>query len=436
MITDADGKHLWLFHIGLGNNDSAAQKRCSAHAPASIKSITKRLAPTATTVHTSAGPYGPWVPHKLNFYCNNPAPAMANDGSARVLCNDSPRHWSVHRSTSGFGGPWTQIHTIQVRSYFLVFVPTIREIRDFYREMQRTNRESITLSDHYGRHRAQRCCLGRSVSCVVSDVFSLRLYCKFIVFLCPALDTGKQNNFLAYFLCASPLCVLFWPTPVWQDARGHWHALAHVYTASQVCGSASPTTITPKCNYISGHMYSRDGLRNWTVSDVEPYSYNISYSDSGGNAIVATRERPKLLFDSATKEPTHIYTAVANLPPESCTRCNAKKPTGACIMCKITAPVSEHCSQTEPCIFVPSFCMIPCLAVQFDKFTYTQVRPLRLKSDDHGIKAGTKPNILHILLDDWGWADAGWHRPAGYTDVQTPNMDALVQAGVELDRHC
>eukprot|EP01052_Picozoa_sp_SAG31_P030507 SAG31_NODE_3133_length_4638_cov_6.219432_7_plen_586_part_01 len=31
----------------------------------------------------------------------------------------------------------------QVRCYFLVFVPTIREIRDFYREMQRTNRESI-----------------------------------------------------------------------------------------------------------------------------------------------------------------------------------------------------------------------------------------------------------------------------------------------------
>eukprot|EP01052_Picozoa_sp_SAG31_P024575 SAG31_NODE_2099_length_6447_cov_8.302615_7_plen_191_part_00 len=27
--------------------------------------------------------------------------------------------------------------------YFLVFVPTLREIRDFYREMQRTNRESV-----------------------------------------------------------------------------------------------------------------------------------------------------------------------------------------------------------------------------------------------------------------------------------------------------
>eukprot|EP01052_Picozoa_sp_SAG31_P027232 SAG31_NODE_2532_length_5555_cov_2.362170_1_plen_234_part_00 len=33
----------------------------------------------------------------------------------------------------------------QVRSYFLVFVPTIREIPDFYREMQRTNRESVTI---------------------------------------------------------------------------------------------------------------------------------------------------------------------------------------------------------------------------------------------------------------------------------------------------
>jgi len=48
---------------------------------------------------------------------------------------------------------------------------------------------------------------------------------------------------------------------------------------------------------------------------------------------------------------------------------------------------------------------------------------------------GTQPHILHILLDDFGWADAGWHRPPGYKDLQTPNMDALVKEGVELDRH-
>ena len=68
---------------------------------------------------------------------------------------------------------------------------------------------------------------------------------------------------------------------------------------------------------------------------------------------MATRERPKLLFDRTTHEPTHIYTAVADLPAGSaCTRCDAKKPAGACIMCKITSP--------------------------FDEGTYTQVRPLRL----------------------------------------------------------
>ena len=73
--------------------------------------------------------------------------------------------------------------------------------------------------------------------------------------------------------------------------------------------------------------------------------------------------------------------------------------------------------------------------MQFDKMTYTQVRPLRLKTDDSAVSAAAsaKPNILHILLDDWGWADAGWHRPPGYKDVQSPNMDALVKEGVPPD---
>ena len=44
-----------------------------------------------------------------------------------------------------------------------------------------------------------------------------------------------------------------------------------------------------------------------------------------------------------------------------------------------------------------------------------------------------KPHIILHLADDFGWANAGWHRPEGYKEVQTPNMDALVKAGVELD---
>ena len=49
---------------------------------------------------------------------------------------------------------------------------------------------------------------------------------------------------------------------------------------------------------------------------------------------------------------------------------------------------------------------------------------------------GKKPHILMLLFDDFGWANAGWHRnytaPGGehvpYTaEVQTPAMDALVR---------
>lgn len=40
-------------------------------------------------------------------------------------------------------------------------------------------------------------------------------------------------------------------------------------------------------------------------------------------------------------------------------------------------------------------------------------------------------NILFIVADDLGWADVGWHG----SKLKTPNMDRLVNTGVELDRH-
>ena len=70
------------------------------------------------------------------------------------------------------------------------------------------------------------------------------------------------------------------------------------------------------------------------------------------------------------------------------------------------------------------------------------------------------PHIIYLLVDDWyvcaraaldltlldgeyslifvdssnrGWAEAGFHRPPGYAEVKTPNMDALVKDGVQLD---
>ena len=46
------------------------------------------------------------------------------------------------------------------------------------------------------------------------------------------------------------------------------------------------------------------------------------------------------------------------------------------------------------------------------------------------------PHIVHILMDDLGWAEVGYHnkvaRAAG--DIKTPNLDKLVEGGLELDR--
>ena len=48
-----------------------------------------------------------------------------------------------------------------------------------------------------------------------------------------------------------------------------------------------------------------------------------------------------------------------------------------------------------------------------------------------------KPHLIAMLMDDFGWANVGYHRtPADDPrhEVQTPNMDALVASGLQLDR--
>ena len=45
-----------------------------------------------------------------------------------------------------------------------------------------------------------------------------------------------------------------------------------------------------------------------------------------------------------------------------------------------------------------------------------------------------KPNIVFVLVDDWGWANVGYHRPKN-SEVRTPNIDRLVKEGIELNRH-
>ena len=49
----------------------------------------------------------------------------------------------------------------------------------------------------------------------------------------------------------------------------------------------------------------------------------------------------------------------------------------------------------------------------------------------------TKPHILLVVADDFGWGDVSYHRQNGTYDkkVQTPTMDNLVKDGIELNRH-
>ena len=46
-----------------------------------------------------------------------------------------------------------------------------------------------------------------------------------------------------------------------------------------------------------------------------------------------------------------------------------------------------------------------------------------------------KPNIVLVLVDDWGWANVGYHRDPQTPEVDTPNINSLVQQGLELDHH-
>ena len=47
----------------------------------------------------------------------------------------------------------------------------------------------------------------------------------------------------------------------------------------------------------------------------------------------------------------------------------------------------------------------------------------------------TKPNLVFMLVDDWGWANVGYHRDPPTKEVVTPNIDGLVKEGLELDQH-
>ena len=46
-----------------------------------------------------------------------------------------------------------------------------------------------------------------------------------------------------------------------------------------------------------------------------------------------------------------------------------------------------------------------------------------------------KPHIVFLLVDDWGWANVGYHRNPPTPEVATKAVDQLVKEGLELDQY-
>jgi arylsulfatase I/J len=45
------------------------------------------------------------------------------------------------------------------------------------------------------------------------------------------------------------------------------------------------------------------------------------------------------------------------------------------------------------------------------------------------------PHILHVIVDDFGWANTNYHREVSDPEIVTPNLDALVKEGILTMRH-
>ena len=93
------------------------------------------------------------------------------------------------------------------------------------------------------------------------------------------------------------------------DARGNFHVIYHVYRT----GGAEAHNCLPghDGSIVSGHYFSKDGF-TWHASAVEPYG-NVVDLEDGSQQLLTTRERPKMIFNSAG-DPTHLSNGVCPSP--------------------------------------------------------------------------------------------------------------------------
>jgi hypothetical protein len=110
---------------------------------------------------------------------------------------------------------------------------------------------------------------------------------------------------------------------LWQDPRGNLHVFFHTFTMDNGLGGCKLPNCDPYA--ISGHSFSRDGAV-WFSSATQPFSSLVNVSD-GSVLAVSTRERPKVVVNPDSGEPTHLVTAVCptpHCPPQAAIQCKVQ----------------------------------------------------------------------------------------------------------------
>ena len=54
---------------------------------------------------------------------------------------------------------------------------------------------------------------------------------------------------------------------------------------------------------------------------------------------------------------------------------------------------------------------------------------INFQGKDGAAQTATPPNIVFVLVDDWGFADVGFRNPK----IRTPNFDMLAKTGLILN---
>jgi len=120
------------------------------------------------------------------------------------------------------------------------------------------------------------------------------------------------------------------------DTRSNWHLLAHRYNYRNGGGKADGTT-----NLVSGHAFSPDG-NTWMFSSVPPYDSQLMHTD-GPSTVFTSLERPHLIFDAVSGQPTHLVLAAA--PAGTTPFCSGCRPapgsSSSCVLCKLTPGIDS-----------------------------------------------------------------------------------------------